>query len=402
MKRINKIKLPDKPGVYLFKKNKKILYIGKATSLHNRVRSYMSPRLFDIRGPLVEKMVEESDSVDWATTDSVLEAIILEAALIKKHLPKYNTDGKSDKSWNYVCLTKDKLPQIVLEREHRLNFKKTNFRSCYGPFPHGGELKEAIKIIRKIFPFLDDQSKNYLEFYRQINMAPDLDDAKMYKENIKNIKLFFQGKKKRILQNLQKEMRSYVVAREFEKAGEKKRQIFALKHINDVALLKYPYPASPYIGGGAKGGGGRIEAYDIAHLSGQNMVGVMTVVEDREVKKSEYKKFKIRTQKNINDIGALVEILERRLAHAEWNYPNLIVIDGGLGQKNAIKNIIEKAGLKIRVVSVVKDERHKPKDILGDEKIIKEHKSAILLANSEAHRFAIAYHKKIRGKNFLP
>ena len=402
MKRINKIKLPDKPGVYLFKKNKKILYIGKATSLHNRVRSYMSPRLFDIRGPLVEKMVEESDSVDWTTTDSVLEAIILEAALIKKHLPKYNTDGKSDKSWNYVCLTKDKLPQIVLEREHRLNFKKTNFRSCYDPFPHGGELKEAIKIIRKIFPFLDDQSKNYLEFYRQINMAPDLDDAKMYKENIKNIKLFFQGKKKRILQNLQKEMRSYVVAREFEKAGEKKRQIFALKHINDVALLKYPYPASPYIGGGAKGGGGRIEAYDIAHLSGQNMVGVMTVVEDREVKKSEYKKFKIRTQKNINDIGALVEILERRLAHAEWNYPNLIVIDGGLGQKNAIKNIIEKAGLKIRVVSVVKDERHKPKDILGDEKIIKEHKSAILLANSEAHRFAIAYHKKIRGKNFLP
>src|SRR3990167_1255391 len=232
MKRINKIKLPDKPGVYLFKKNKKILYIGKATSLHNRVRSYMSPRLFDIRGPLVEKMVEEWDSVDWTTTDSVLEAIILEAALIKKHLPKYNTDGKSDKSWNYVCLTKDKLPQIVLEREHRLNFKKTNFRSCYGPFPHGGQLQEALKIIRKIFPFLDDQSKNYLEFYRQINLVPDLKDRKLYLQNIKNIKLFFTGKKKQIFRNLKKEMNEYAKRREFERAGEIKRKIFALKHIN--------------------------------------------------------------------------------------------------------------------------------------------------------------------------
>ena len=135
-----------------------------------------------------------------------------------------------------------------------------------------------MKIIRKIFPFLDDKSKNYLEFYKQINLAPDIVGKRsflkeeqsdgegetlrrQYLQNIRNIKLFFEGKKKRILQNLKKEMKAYAKNREFERAGEIKRQIFALQHINDVALMKYPYPASPYVGGGAEGGGGKIGAY---------------------------------------------------------------------------------------------------------------------------------------------
>src|SRR3989338_10663695 len=348
-------------------------------------------------------MVFKAGQIKWAVTDSVLEALILEANLIKKYQPYYNTREKDDKGFNYVCITCKKLPKVIIARGH--NVQPSVLNRMYGPYTNGPQLREALKIIRPIFPFLDEKFKNNYRFYKQIDLVPDVstpEGIKQYRNNIRNLKLFFSGKKKKIIQNLKRDMKEYAKVQQFERANEVKRQLFALQHINDVALLKYPYPASPYVGGGAKGGGGRIEAYDIAHLSGQNMVGVMTVVEDREVKKSEYKKFKIRTQKNINDIGALVEILERRLAHAEWNYPNLIVIDGGLGQKNAIKNIIEKAGLKIRVVSVVKDERHKPKDILGDEKIIKEHKSAILLANSEAHRFAIAYHKKIRGKNFLP
>ena len=146
----------------------------------------------------------------------------------------------------------------------------------------------------------------------------------------------------------------------------------------------------------------RVEAYDIAHLGGKNMVGVMVVVENGEVNKSEYKKFKIRTQSDANDIGALKEVLERRFNHPEWAYPGLIVVDGGIAQINITKAVLNRIGLRnISVVSVVKDERHRPKGLMGDKKFASKYEKEILLGNSEAHRFAIAYHKKMRNENFL-
>lgn len=390
IKNLKKFKIPDKSGVYFFLKGKEIIYIGKATSLKDRVKSYFGKDLIQTRGPLLVDMVFHTDKIKWEVTDSVLEALILEAELIKKYQPKYNSKEKDDKSFNYVTITKEKLPKVVIIRGHNLG-KQKNF----GPFTNGSQLKEAMKLIRRIFPFLDDKSKNYTEFYRQINLIPDLEDRKMYLQNIKNIKLFFQGKKKRIMQNLKKEMRVYAKLKEFEKAGEIKRQLFALQHINDVALLKGEHFVKDNTNAF------RIEAYDIAHMSGKNMVGVMTVVENNNVVKSDYKKFKIKTQKNANDTGALVEVLERRLAHSEWTYPNLIVVDGGLAQINVAERVLRSLNIDISVVSVVKDERHKPKAIQGSDKIIRENRSAILLANNEAHRFAIAYHKNMRNKNFL-
>jgi len=392
MKRIN-IKLPDKPGVYFFKRGGTVLYIGKATSLRDRVRSYMSKSLFDMRGPLVERMAGEATKIDYQITDSVLEAIILEANLIKKHQPYYNTKEKSDKSFNYVCITREQLPKVLIVRGS--NLKKISGK-IFGPYTSGTQLREAMKIIRKIFPFLDDKSKNYLEFYRQIDLIPDLNNREMYLQNIKNIKLFFQGKKKQIMRNLKKSMIAFAKIKKFEEANEIKRQIFALKHINDIALIQDPLPTSPLAGGGD-----RIEAYDIAHMGGKNMVGVMVVVVDGELEKSEYKKFRIRTQNNANDTGALKEILERRLKHTEWAYPDLIVVDGGVAQLNAAQKVLTRSNLVIDIVSVVKDERHKPKAILGEEDLVKKYKRDILLSNSEAHRFAITYHKKMRGKNFL-
>jgi excinuclease ABC subunit C len=131
------------------------------------------------------------------------------------------------------------------------------------------------------------------------------------------------------------------------------------------------------------------------------MVGVMVVVEDGEVNKNEYRKFKIRTQNDANDTGALTEVLERRFGHTEWPYPNLVVVDGSIAQINATQKTLKKVEVRVPIVSVVKDEHHKPKAIMGDEKFGLKYKREILLANSEAHRFAIAYHKKIRNKNFL-
>jgi len=425
-----KTKIPDKPGVYFFlgrpkhgvggKKGREILYIGKATSLKNRVKSYFGKDLIETRGPVLVDMVFQADKISYEATDTVIEALILEANLIKRYQPKYNTKEKSDTSFNYVCITKEVPSRVLLVRGKDL--KPLNFRKVYGPYPSGSQLKEALKIIRRIFPFLDEKSKNYLEFYKQINLVPDLKDRKMYLQNIRNIKLFFEGKKKKIMQGLRKEMKEYAQKHEFEQAGEIKRQIFALKHINDVALIKKSFAESPPLGSlsprprGALTLGpsacerprvrnsayfSRIEAYDVAHMAGRNMVGVMTVIKGGEAVKNEYRKFKIKTKSNADDTGALAEVLERRLKHLEWTYPNIIVVDGGKAQINRARSVLKKAGLDIPVVSVLKDERHKPKNILGDSKLARKYETEIILANSEAHRFAITYHKKIRAKNFL-
>ncbi|MDQ3244865.1 MAG: GIY-YIG nuclease family protein [bacterium] len=400
-----KNKLPDKPGVYFFKGKKGILYIGKATSLKDRVKSYFGKDLIVTRGPLLLDMVFKADKIEWAETDSVLEALILEANLIKKHQPYYNTKEKDDKSFNYVCISKDELPKILVVRGK--NLVKNNYSKVFGPFTNGGQLKEGLRIIRRVFPFMDEKTKNYYEFYRQLNLAPNLEKRKEYLRNIKHIILFLEGKKKNVVKKLEKEMLAFSKSHEFEKAGGVKRQIFAIRHINDIALIKsdYPHRSSrseehlPLSRG--RTGGGRIEAYDIAHMSGKNMVGVMTVVEDAELVKHEYKKFKIRTQTGSNDTGALAEVLERRFAHNEWAYPKLIVVDGGVAQINTAKKVLAKYGIMISIVSVLKDERHRPKNILGDKMYAKIYEKEILLVHNEAHRFAITYHKKLRGKIFL-
>ncbi|MCX6754112.1 MAG: GIY-YIG nuclease family protein [Candidatus Nomurabacteria bacterium] len=392
MKKLNlkKLKIPNKPGVYFFKIGTTTLYIGKATSLRDRTKSYFSKDLIATRGPAILDMVTKATEIEWQEADSVLEALILEANLIKKYKPKYNTKEKDNKSFNYVCITKDKLPKVLVIRGRGLN--KKEYAKVYGPFPNGQQLKVAMSIIRRIFPFIDEQSnkKNNREFYKQLGLVP----LGEYKENIKNLKLFFEGKKKSVVINLKKEMLSHAFRKEFEKAGEIKKRIFALNHINDVALIKeeiFGSPTSKY----------RIEAYDVAHMGGKNMVGAMTVVENGEVNKNEYRKFIIRTQKDANDIGALEEVLSRRFRHSEWGLPSLIVVDGSTAQVNVAKRVLNRYQFDIKVVGVVKDDRHKPKAIIGDENIVKVYKKQILLSNNEAHRFSIAFHKQKRNKSFL-
>jgi excinuclease ABC subunit C len=136
-------------------------------------------------------------------------------------------------------------------------------------------------------------------------------------------------------------------------------------------------------------------------MSGKNMVGVMTVVGNGEVNKSEYKKFIIRTQSGANDTGALEEVLARRLRHTEWGMPSLIVLDGSVAQMNVGKRVLDRYQLKIPLVGVVKNEKHQPKAIIGDPNTIKAYKKSILLANSEAHRFAITFHRQKSRKNML-
>ena len=372
-----KIDLPDEPGVYLFKKGKDILYIGKATSLKERVKSYFAPDLIATRGPLLVDMVFQADKIDFIQTDSVIEALILESNLIKKYQPRYNTKEKDDRSYNYVVITKEDFPRVLIERGKNLKKNDPKVKATYGPFTNGTQLKDAMKIIRKIFPFLDNYSekKTGYGFYREIGLAPEVGTSeakKEYAQTIKNLMFFFAGKKMSIIKNLEKEMKNFAKKQEFEKAEQMKRTMFALNHIQDVALIKSDFS------GEKLHDAFRIEAYDIAHISGTNTVGVMVVVENGTINKAEYRKFKINNSVQ-NDVAGLAEMLERRLKHSEWQFPDIIVVDGSVAQKNIAEKIIstygrsperrKNNGAKIEVVAVTKDERHRPKTIQGREDI---------------------------------
>lgn len=421
---LTKVKLPDTPGVYFFVGSKKeILYIGKATSLKDRVRSYFTRDVVATRGLHIENMVDEAKTVHAEVTDSVLEALVLESHLIKKHKPKYNTDGKDDKSFNFIVITKESFPRVLVVRGRDLgnNLQPItyNLQTSFGPFPKGGELREAMKLIRKIFPFRDkctpcsfSQTQGpsldkFLPrtsagckpcFNRQIRLCPGVCTGEIsqedYASQIKNLKLFLSGKKKELVRSLKKEMKSAAKELKFERAGELKRELFALTHIQDVALMKRGVVRDQ------TGEVFRIEAYDAAHLSGKNSVAVMTVIEDGEVNKNEYRKFKLRIAKEADDLASLEEVLRRRFNHLEWRMPNIVVVDGGANQKRRAEKVLKGIGIPVPILAVVKDEFHRPRGILGDTALVHKYERAILLGNSEAHRFAIKYHRELRDRLF--
>ncbi len=410
---LDNLKMPNTPGVYFWRNAAgTILYIGKATSLRDRTRSYFAPDLVKTRGPRLVDMVFKSTTVTWQETDSVLEALILEANLIKKYQPHYNRDEKDDKSFNCIAITKEPYPRILLVRQKDIETRTKTivlpkqkgmavpYDAVFGPYPRGSSLKDALAIIRRIFPFRDRASamKDKETFYRQIGLAPDVtsvEATKQYKKNIRRIKLILQGKLKPLVEMLKKEMLLNAKAERFEEANELKQKIFALEHIQDVSLIKRDLVS----GSGADCF--RIEAYDVAHLSGKQMVGVMTVVENATSNKNDYRKFIIRGFDTANDAGALREMLMRRLGHPEWPYPNAVVVDGNIIQTNVATAVFRELNLDIPVIAVTKDERHRPKAISGPTELVEMHKYAILLANSESHRFALSFHKDRRKKAML-
>ena len=408
-------RIPDIPGVYFFlDARKKILYIGKATSLRDRTRSYFSPDVVTSRGPLITTMVEKARTIEWRITDSVLEALILEANLIKHYKPHYNTLAKDDKSFNYVVITKEEFPRILLVRGKNLEqeFPKPSQLYLFGPFPHGLQLKEALKLVRKIFPYRDtcipapemlaQGKKPKACFNHHIGLCPGVCSGEIgkqaYRRTIRHIVLLFQGKKKELLVELGRDMKAAAKREAFEAASVLRKQIFALTYIKDISLIKDENRDPHAIAGK------RIEAYDVAHLQGSANVGVMTVVSNGVAEKDQYRKFRIRAATPGDDSAALREILSRRLGHDEWPLPQLIVVDGGAIQMNAAQKVLTEYGIAIPIVGVVKDEKHRPKEIRGRRDIpigsvaydIDER--AIILANAEAHRFAITFHRNTSRK----
>lgn len=398
--------LPDEPGIYLFLKGRKVLYVGKATSLKDRVRSYFASDLTETRGARIVGMVERATSLKWQQTESVLEALILEANEIKHRQPPYNVDEKDNKSFNYVVITKEEFPRVLVVRGRELfqKWDQKQIKYLFGPFPGGLALQDAMKIVRRIFPFRDSKcfpcssSKNKLCkpcFNRQIGLCPGVCTGEMSKDAyagvIRNISELFSGKFKGLKRRLASQMKAASEGERFEEAARLRRQVDALTHVRDVSLIKAESISS--------GGGARIEAFDVAHTAGSETVAVMTVVHNGEPYKSAYRKFSIRTATN-NDVASLKEALERRLNHPEWPLPRVFVVDGAAAQLNAARRVLRQRGIEVPLVGVVKNERHQPERLIGDRRSIEVFEKDILLANNEAHRFAITWHRS-RGRKRL-
>ena len=417
-------KLPEVPGVYLFKKGRQILYVGKATNLRDRVKSYFDNDLIATRGPRIVDMVTQADRVAFETTPTVLEALVREAVLIRQYQPKANAEGKDDKTFLYVVITEEEWPRVLTVRGKDIDVKNRTTRSnlasesprfdldvraIYGPFPSGPQLREALRLIRRIFPFYDTpkpitttskQVRAKIEFNRQIEHYPRELDANAYRHTIRNVALLLSGKGKELRRTLERDMKKAAKEERFEDAILARRALYALNHVQDVSLIKEErlwtsdihsnrgYPMST---------GSRIEAYDTAHLAGTNAIGVMTVLEGGMLKKSDYRTFRIKGLQKNDDIASLKEILTRRLTHAEWPLPDVIIVDGGKTQKKAAEQIIAEATLAIKVVAVVKDERHRPREIIGGRSAGVSDADAVL-ANSEAHRFSLARHRAARSR----
>lgn len=406
--------LPETPGVYFFRDaDNHILYIGKATSLKDRVRSYFSPDLVQTRGLRLVSMVTVAHTVTFKETESVLEALLLESKLIKENVPPYNTKEKDNKSFTCVVITKEEYPRVLTMRirDYEKRFTKKEVLVVYGPFASLSSLREAIKIIRKMFPFRDrclpagqtglsaDKAGEIGQekpcFNAQIKLCPGvcvgLVTKEEYAKNIANIRKLFEGKKTDIKKSLEKDMKEYAEKKLFEKAAKVRNTLYALDHIKDTSLIKDEDIVS------FKDNDFRIEGYDIAHISGTSRVGVMTVIEGKEKIKEGYRKFKLPEHIN-DDYAGLRELLTRRFTHKEWRFPDLIVVDGGVAHKQTAEKVLASLAVPVPCVSVVKDDRHKPKDILGNKVLVDNHTKEILLVNNEAHRFAIGYHKTLRNK----
>ena len=413
---INNIsKLPETAGVYCFKKGVRLLYIGKAINIKNRARQH-------------QNLINLAEQVGYIKTESEIDALILEAQLIKKYQPKYNTAWRDDKNYFFVGVTKparnasphsdasgEDFPIIFIT--HQTKNKQAEY---IGPFVDGKALKETLKVLRKVFLYrtcqhLPRHSCLWYQLHRcpapclfQSNLAQQIagGSASIKKEcqkNIKNILKILRGKKGEMLTGLKRQMKKEAAAQNFEQAAKIRNQIQSLEKImlhtrifesaEDSPPRSWPYR--------------RAETYDVANIQGKEATGAMIVFTDGKPDKSQYRQFKIKGEQKPNDIAMLKEVLERRLKHQEWPYPDLMLIDGGKAQLNVAVNSKSQFPMtnNIKVMAIAKRNNElymegKKKPVLL-KSLPRETFNLILRLRDEAHRFAQRYHHKLRKKTLL-
>ncbi len=429
--------LPDAPGVYLyFDRDGRLLYVGKATSLRRRVGSYFV-KVHDGR---IAQMVSQIARIDYLETPTVIEALVLEANEIKARRPKFNILQRDDKTFLYLAISNEPFPRPLLIRGHELRQMgvdpfaevspatagrhmrvRAKFLRVFGPYTSGRSLKIALELVRESIPWStclppEATGRTRRCFDAQIGKCPGVCAGTIsrieYRRIMRQLILFFEGKKARLLRELKRDMERASCHLRFEEAAVLRRRLFALEHIRDVALISredYKLPLT-------KGDGeainllGRIEGYEISNISGTSAVGSMVVFEDGKPAKNLYRRFKIRAVEGANDVGMLEEVMSRRLARAKrsglWSLPELMVIDGGESQIHRVQAVLDEMGVCVPIVGIAKGFDRKQDRLVYDredielEHVVHRGKELFQRVRDEAHRFAIRYHRVVRGRAF--
>ena len=447
--------LPAAPGVYFHKNAEgEIIYVGKAAVLKNRVRQYFQKTRKDVK---TEALVTEIYDTDWIVVDTEMDALFLESEMIKRYMPKWNILLRDDKTVSYVRISmQEEVPYVSFTRT------PMDDKAVYvGPFYGKTAVEKAVRILRHVFPYYVKPYDEKKTLDTDLGLTPGIEigasTPRDYKRNLRKLIRYLEGDREKLLKELEKQMYDEASKGNYELAAEARNQLFGLRELKkkivfsdkeflDISsdqalkqlqdLLGLPQPPR------------RIEGYDISHQSGENTVGSMVVFINGVVARNEYRKFKIRTSTN-DDLKSMKEVITRRLKHKEWDFPDLIILDGGITQVNAILPLIEpynipvigrdksgdhtrNAKVKLVIPNYSKNNESEiassrdgslapvvtglapsssvvtsgsPRVILFPDSLELPSSSHIahLIAriDEEAHRFAITYHSLLKRKNML-
>ncbi|MFO0967320.1 MAG: excinuclease ABC subunit UvrC [Gemmataceae bacterium] len=424
---------PPKPGVYLMKDAQgRVLYVGKAKNLRNRASHYFTKAATDDRR--TADLVKEIRDIDYLEADTEVDALLLEARLVKDIQPRFNIDLKDNKSFPYL--------QIRIREEYpRVEFTRTPRRrgvKLYGPFTSAKNLRAAMQVLQRVFQFrtcqLDIKENDprwrwfrpcILHSIRQCTAPCNFRVSKEdYRKQIRRLRLVLEGKKKRLLHEMEAEMAEAAKALEFEKAARLRDELKALSSLSlrgdvDKDVQPEVFQIEPRKGMlglrkvlGLPKTPRTIEGVDIAHLSGQEMVASLVSFIDGLPFKPGYRRYRIRSVSQIDDFASIREVISRRFRHAarkgdyeeEQIFPDILLIDGGKGQLNAALEVFRVLGREPPcLISLAKREEEifRP----GDAEPLKlsRHAAALRLlqyVRDEAHRFAQHYHHILRRKKY--
>jgi excinuclease ABC subunit C len=429
--------------VYLFKNQAgKVLYVGKAINLRHRVTSYFT-KSGDSR-PKIAQLVPQIDIIDTIEVTSEFEALLLEAALIRKYLPKFNSAARDDKHPLYIAITKEPFPKIRTIRKQDI----TRDLHIFGPFPSAYTIKQVLRLIRKIFPYCTcKRTAGRPCLYASIKLCSPCPriaitlpedqqrvQKRIYQSQIRLLKQLLAGQSAKVLGTLERAMHSAANRNQFELAAEYRDCMYHVQHLMQprhpaldfidnpsltierrqaalealqliLAKTDMPVGDQPFE---------RIEGYDISTLFSQQTTGSMVVFIDGVPDTSKYRRFKIKPMPGKHgDPQAMQQMLERRFStrNYHWGVPDLIVVDGGRTQLSAALEVLLAADLSIPVIGLAKKEEQIYYPIYQTDHVTFHiltipHDSPALHVlqhlRDEAHRFAKKYHKHLRRKQSLP
>ena len=420
---------PTTPGVYLMKDDRgRVIYIGKAVNLRSRVGSYFTKPAREDRRTC--DLIKEIRDVDFIPTDSEVDALLLEARLIKDTQPRFNTELKDDKTFPYLQITvREQFPRVEFTRKPRTRGVK-----LFGPFTNARKLRGAIAVLQKVFRFrtcsLDIKAEDeqwrwfrpcLLASISQCTAPCNLRITKEeYREDIRKLLMFLKGKKKRLFRELNAEMEQAAQELKFEKAARLRDQIQALENLNLRGdLREHAQPEVFYVDPkrGLKGLRKifdlpalprRIEGVDIAHLQGGETVASLVQFIDGLPFKHGYKRFKIRSVEGVDDFASLREVVSRRFRRLQQEgeaFPDLLLVDGGKGQLSSVMSAFQDLGITPPfVISLAKREEEIFLPGQSEPKELSKHSYALRLlqyVRDESHRFAQQYHHLLRKKSTL-